>query len=534
MSVRDTYPALAVDRGAELRVAGLWLLVLACAAPVFALGLGELVANWLTPVYSHGPIVVAMALWIGLRTLRDEPRAQRRHPALVIWPGVLLALLGIAGGLVGTLGRIGDVSAYGLIPWIAGVLVVSLGWVRARRLWLSVALLLLALPLPQVLYWKVTTQLQAVASELAASMISAMGMSVYLDGNIIDLGVYRLQVAEACSGLQYLFPILAFAVLFATISREPAWRRVALVLLAAPLAVAMNALRIAITALVVEHYGVSAAEGFLHAFEGWAILLAAIAVLVGVMLLLRACFGRGTQGGPMLDLDISGTGEVLGRVLHVPPARALGVLSVVALAAGVLVLVLGSSQPEAPGRTTFDRFPQRVGAWPGVRGALDPAVAQVVAADDYLNTTYFEPGSMAPVQIFSAFYHNQTRGAAIHSPEICLPANGWEVSEIGTRELDMSAARYGRFEANRAVVTKGTGRQLVYYWFEQRGRRVANDLAVKLGVLADEVLHGRSDGALLRFTTPIDDSAGGLVAAEARVRDLMRQALPQMPGFIPF
>ena len=169
-----------------------------------------------------------------------------------------------------------------------------------------------------------------------------------------------------------------------------------------------------------------------------------------------------------------------------------------------------------------------------MRGALDPAVAQVVAADDYLNTTYFEPGSMAPVQIFSAFYHNQTRGAAIHSPEICLPANGWEVSEIGTRELDMSAAGYGRFEANRAVVTKGTDRQLVYYWFEQRGRRVANDLAVKLGVLADEVLHGRSDGALLRFTTPIDDSAGGLLAAEARVRDLMRQALPQMPGFIPF
>jgi len=509
------------------------LAVFAAAVPVFGAGIVELADAWTRTEYSHGPVVLLMALWIGLRLLRDEPAHLREADATIIWPGTVLVGLGLIAGTIGTLARIGDVASYGLILWIAGVLVLAMGWRRAKRLWLPVAALLLALPLPQFIYWKVTTFLQLVASELAVDMIRAMGLSVYLDGNIIDLGIYRLQVAEACAGLQYLFPIISFAVLFAAVSREAIWRKVVLVMLAAPLAIGMNALRIAVTALLVDRQGIGAAEGFLHNFEGWVILLVSIACLMLLLLVLRAIPVGRRPKGPMLDLDVSGLGKVLGGVRRLRPApRFIGLAAIGAVAAAI-TLSLYVTEPEPVRRAEFRNFPERIGSWPGVRGTLDPAVEQVIRGDDYLNTTYFSPEGAVPVQIFSVFYNDQTRGSAIHSPEICLPANGWEVAEFGTVELDMADTGYGRFSAIRAVVSKGTETQLVYYWFEQRGQRMVNDFAVKIGVLADGLRRGRDDGALVRFVTPISDE-GGIPAAEARLRTFMRQSLPLLPDFVPF
>ena len=104
-----------------------------------------------------------------------------------------------------------------------------------------------------------------------------MGVPVYLDGNVIDLGVYKLQVAEACSGLRYLFPIMSFTYVFAVLYRGPLWHKLVLLALAVPIAVLMNAVRIGIIGILVDRYGIAQAEGFLHVFEGWVVFLSCIA-----------------------------------------------------------------------------------------------------------------------------------------------------------------------------------------------------------------------------------------------------------------
>ena len=81
--------------------------------------------------------------------------------------------------------------------------------------------LVFMLPLPQFLYWQVSTALQFVSSEVGVALVRGMGVPVYLEGNVIDLGVYQLQVAEACSGLRYLFPIMSFTYVFAVLYRGP-------------------------------------------------------------------------------------------------------------------------------------------------------------------------------------------------------------------------------------------------------------------------------------------------------------------------
>ena len=153
-------------------------------------------------------------------------------------------------------------------------------------------------------------------------------------------------------------------------------------------------------------------------------------------------------------------------------------------------------------------------------------------ATDYINATYARPGEAATVNVFSAWYDKQTEGSGIHSPEVCLPVGGWEVFSIDPTPVSFPDTVYGDFELNRAVIQQGLSKQLVYYWFEQRGRRMTNDYAAKVTVVYDSLMLGRTDGAIVRFVTPIlegEDEA----TADARMQGFMAQMLPKLPTFIP-
>jgi EpsI family protein len=177
-------------------------------------------------------------------------------------------------------------------------------------------------------------------------------------------------------------------------------------------------------------------------------------------------------------------------------------------------------------------FPRHIDDWEGYSQSLEPDVAKVLGASDYINASYIAPGEAGYVNFFSAWYEKQTEGSGIHSPEVCLPVGGWEVFSIAPHEVSMPGTVYGTFMVNRAVIEKGTSRQLVYYWFEQRGRRMTNDYAAKATVVWDSLTRGRTDGALVRFVTAV--LPGETEAdAEARMERLMAKVLPKLPAFIP-
>ena len=136
------------------------------------------------------------------------------------------------------------------------------------------------------------------------------------------------------------------------------------------------------------------------------------------------------------------------------------------------------------------------------------------------------------MNLFVAFYNKQTEGSGIHSPEVCLPVGGWEVFSLEPYRVDMSGTGYGAFDVNRAVIQKGLSKQVVYYWFEQRGKRMTNDFRAKASVLYDSLTMGRSDGALVRYVTPI--RAGETEAdADARLQEFMATSLKRLPDFVP-
>jgi exosortase D (VPLPA-CTERM-specific) len=510
----------------------LWFVILVLMPlPVFWLGIVSLGKAWSTAEYSHGPLIPLISLYLFLRELRREP-LERIGAAVEPRAGILLLLLGLTIGIFGNLVHIPDIVAYGIIVWAGGVMLTCLGWARGRWLFLPVVHLIFMLPLPNLIYWKLSIVLQTISSEIGVWFVALVGVPVYLEGNVIDLGIYKLQVAEACSGLRYLFPILSFSYLFSILYRGPIWHKVVLLLSAAPLTVLMNSFRIGVIGLLVNSYGIEQAEGFLHFFEGWIIFLACIAILFGMAMIMQRLTPNPKSLSETIDVDFSGLGKQAARILSLRPSTGVTTATLLSLAVTLAFVFFPTAERETVERLPFKLFPRNLDGWSGSAQQLDPTTERVLAADDYITITYYSPNSPNYVNFFSAYYTNQTDGSGIHSPEVCLPVGGWEVFSIEPREVDMTGTIYGHFLLNRAVIQKGLSKQIVYYWFEQRGQRMTSDFWAKISVVWDSVTRGRTDGALVRFNTAIEDGETE-AEAEARLQDFMRLSLPRLPQFIP-
>lgn len=509
-----------------------WLTLVSLAAlPVYWFGIVSLGHAWVTPEYSHGPLIPLISLYLFMRELRDLPEIEDDSPPNRL-PGILLIVFALGLGVFGNLVRIPDIVAYALILWFGGLLLVGLGWKRGKRHWAPVVHLVFMLPLPQFIYWQLSTFLQAISSELGVWFVKLAGVPVLLEGNIIDLGVYKLQVAEACSGLRYLFPILSFSYLFGILYRGPFWHKATLFIMAAPLTVFMNSFRIGIIGVLVDSYGIGQAEGFLHFFEGWVIFGSCIGILFITAILLQDLTPNPKPLSEAIDLDTNGMAPHFASLLHIVPGRHHVISCVATAAITSLFFLFPASKPINVERETFASFPEQINGWTGSKTPFEPEILEVLAADDVISITYLNAAGTDQINLFSAWYKKQTEGQAIHSPEVCLPAGGWEVFSITPTEITIPNTVYGTFNVNRAIIQKGSQRQLVYYWFEQRGERMTNDFLVKISVMRDTFTRGRGDGAIVRLVMPLAKDADE-AEADKRLQAFMQDVLEHMPRYIP-
>jgi exosortase D (VPLPA-CTERM-specific) len=499
--------------------------------PVFWIGFVSLAKAWSTAEYSHGPLIPLISLYLFLRELRRSPLP--RSTIRDGWPGLLVVGLALALAVLGNLMRIPDIVTYAFIFWVSGVVLSIFGWQCGRHHQLPVFHLIFMLPLPQILYWKLTILLQWLSSVIGVWLVSLAGVAVYLEGNVIDLGVYKLQVAEACSGLRYLFPILSFSYLFSILYRGPLWHKLVLLLSAAPLTVLMNSFRIGVIGILVDRYGIEQAEGFLHFFEGWVVFLLCVGILFVMAMALQRFAPNPMPLADAIDLDFEGFGGIFARIFTIRASAFLGLAAAITVAISMVWQFAPTPQTVTLTRDPMALYPLRLEGWTGQTSRLEPEIEKVLAADDYLSAAYRSAGEKEVVALFVAYYKKQTEGQGIHSPEVCLPSGGWEVFNLHQVPVDMTAEGYGTFEANRAIIQKGLSRQLVYYWFEGRGERQSNDFRAKLSVLADSLTKGRTDGALVRYVTPIgiDEPEAD---ADARLLRFMALSLKPLPRFVPF
>ncbi|MEO0929069.1 MAG: VPLPA-CTERM-specific exosortase XrtD [Pseudomonadota bacterium] len=508
-----------------------WLLLSTIAALIFFHeGLNALFVAWQLPEYSHGPLIPILSFLLFLRQLKTVPI--EHEPVTDRGPGVALLIFALILGALGKLSQIDEIVAYAIILWVGAILLISWGWQQGKNFWQPVVHLVYMLPLPGVLYYKISTYLQVVSSELGVWMLQLINVPVFLEGNIIDLGVYKLHVAEACSGLRYLFPIMSFSYIFAVLFKGTVWHKAILLLAAVPITIVMNSARIAFAGWLVNYVGLEYLEGFTHFFEGWIIFMICIVLLfllAGIML--RFTKPRMSLVDA-LDLDTTGWAGQATRIRLIAPSRAL-ILSAVLLGTGAVAWEtrnqVGTITVE---REPFILFPTTLNDWKsGIPEALTPEIQQALGADDYHSVQFSKANAAAPVGLFIAWYDDQTKGGT-HSPEICLPGAGWEIAKLDRMDIAPQVGFSEPYNLNRAVIQKGQTRMLVYYWFEQHGRHTAWDFAAKMYLLWDSITIGRTDGALVRLTTPIL-SGETEAEAEERLQEMFLETTHVLPRFVP-
>lgn len=508
-----------------------WLVIVVIAVSlglIYRGGVQFLLQQWEAPEYGYAymlPAIVAFLIW-------QKKDLLERMEFTGSWTGSLLLLIALGISWVGEQSAVHAISQYGLLIAIFGGTWALVGNQVFRQLFMPLMILALAIPLPGFLYQTLSNELQLISSQIGVAVIRLFGISVYLEGNVIDLGTYKLQVVEACSGLRYLFPLMTLGFIAAYFFKVAIWKRVLVFLSTIPITVLMNSFRIGMIGVLVEYWGVSMAEGFLHDFEGWVIFMACMGVLLLEMWVL-AMIGRDSR--PLwqvfgIELPPSTPEDAVVVKRSIPLPAYAGLLVVVSMSA--YTLMAPERKDVVPDRADFAEFPMTLGDWQGRSEIMEQIYVDALNFDDYLLANYRKANERAEVGLYIGYYGIQRADKVPHSPAACLPSGGWLVTERGQRTVDSVQIGGVPLVVNRFVIEQKGVRQLVYYWFQQRGRVVASEYLVKWYLLVDSIGKHRSDGALVRFTTMLGP-AESVEDADKRLVDYAASVAPVLGDFVP-
>ena len=517
--------------GTPARLYTLFAIAAVAAILPFAHVLGSLYDIWnLKPEYSHGVIIPVLSAFLIWRQ-RDELRSL---PFTGSWTGLWLIAIGLVLRFIGASTTMHTFEHYAFLLVLYGMVLSLTGPVIFRRIWMPLVILIFAVPLPSFFNNSLSVHLQLLSSELGVWVIRAAGISVLLEGNIIDLGNYQLEVAEACSGLRYLLPLMTLSFIIAYLFRGSLWKRTVVFLSSIPITVIMNSLRIGFIGITVEHWGSGMAEGALHDFEGWLVFMLSTGAVV------LTAFGLSRVGSskvPWSQAFAVGQAPKRAAAAGASVPAASQVVPRPFVAAAVLVLVGAVADAVTPpptitypARTSFADFPTQVGDWVGRRDSLQGIYLDALHLDDYVLAD-FSASDGSSVNFYSAYYESQDNTRAIHSPHDCIPGGGWEIVEFARRMFPATGTT-AAFPVNRAIVQLGNHRQIVYYWFDERGRKITSEYVARWFLFWDALTRHRTDGALVRFVATVPAGADES-EIDARIVRLATRIEPMLNRYVP-
>lgn len=498
---------------------GLWL---------FWDGLSRMWGWWLdAPEYSHGILIPPVAAFLVWQQKDRLEQVDFRGS----WWGVALVLLGGFLLLLGQLSTIYTLIQYAYLVTLCGSVLAFTGPGPFRRLFVPLLILVFMVPLPQFVLANLSTKLQLLSSQLGVSFIRLFGISVFVEGNVIDLGGYKLQVAEACDGLRYLFPLMTIGFLMGYFYKGATWKRVVLFLSSIPITVIMNSFRVGTIGVMVEHWGIAMAEGFLHEFQGWAVFMASAGLLLGEITVLNRIGRESGSWQQLFGVELPASSPRDARVQKRPLPRSFLAACGVLLAFVAVTLFMPRPTEVFPARTSLDEFPMTLGAWSGHRDSLEGVYLDALKLDDYLMANY-QDGTGPPVNLYMSYYNSQRKGEAVHSPRSCMPGGGWQLRDFDQRTLNNVQINGRPLRINRTLIELGNERELVYYWFQQRGRVITNEFVVKWFLFWDALTRHRTDGALVRLIVALPP-ASKEEEADRRLSDLAGRIAPTLTQYVP-
>ncbi len=225
---------------------------------------------------SHGFFVPFAALYVAWER-RQQLLAVTPQPS---WVGLVLLLWGAAQMAVGMLGAELFLQRSAFLVSIVGAVLLLGGWPLLKKVVFLIAMLCFMIPLPAIVYSRITFPLQLFASSVAEVALSALGIPVLRDGNVLELASQKLSVVEACSGIRSLMSLAFLSLVYGYwFDEHRVWMRCLIFASTIPIAIAANSFRVSLTGILSE-YNPELAKGFFHSLEGWVIFVFALTLMV--------------------------------------------------------------------------------------------------------------------------------------------------------------------------------------------------------------------------------------------------------------
>jgi EpsI family protein len=206
------------------------------------------------------------------------------------------------------------------------------------------------------------------------------------------------------------------------------------------------------------------------------------------------------------------------------------IFAAVLLAAAATYLYAHADTEVFPSRLELQKFPEQLGGLTSIDLPIDQDTLDKLGHGDFLNRAYLDPAKSPPIYLFIAYYPSQRAGDSPHSPQNCLPGSGW--TPVQNQRILLAMPGHQPFPVNRYLIAKGDSRQLVLYWFWAHDRGIASEWWAKYYLVKDSIQMNRSDGSLVRITTPMyrGESAD---AAQQRILPFVDNVFPLLNTFVP-
>lgn len=431
--------------------------------------------------------------------------------------------------LGGNLGSIETLTYISIWVTVIGAALLLAGVRMVKSLAFPFLILAFIVPLPPFLNRLFTFKLKLISSSLSIDMMRLWGLSVFGEGNIIDLGVTQLQVVDACSGLRYVYPLLLMGFVLAYLFHKKWWERAIMVVATVPISVFSNALRIAITGYLTTKVSPQAAESFFHGFSGWLIFMVSLIFLAMLSLLLKIAGSRLSNVRPKMR-ETSSSSLSPSFDLNNIKLSYFWIASVLFIAFWGLNIAFASAQIKPP-RKTFKEFPSVIGEWHGEKSYLKEKTMGYLWADDYVQIQFNNTRTGDMIMLFVPYYEYQRTMHTAHSPVACLVGGGFAPRSRRIIQKDFPEP-FGEVNIRQMVFEKNRRLLLCNYWFQQRGRLIVSEYWNKWYLFQDSLTKRRTDGALVRLEMPLSEGHD-VEKAQSVLDSFTRELMQILPQYVP-
>lgn len=242
---------------------------------------------WNSDTQSHGPIVLGIAIWFFyFKTKQILEKQKIFNPAPVY--GWSFIFIGLCVYVIGYSQSVYIFSVLSLVSILCGLICIVFGVNTLLKYWFALFFFIFLMPWPASVIDAVTQPMKIAVSFASEHLLYSLDYPIARSGVILQIGQYKLLVADACAGLNSLFTLEAIGLLYINvISHQAFWRNVLLAILIVPISFTSNVLRVCTLALITYHFGDEAGQGFLHNFSGMVLFMTALVLIILVDTLIQ-------------------------------------------------------------------------------------------------------------------------------------------------------------------------------------------------------------------------------------------------------